>query len=1393
MGLFGSLGRKRKARDREGDAPVIQRGSDGTARWGQGVDAGVDDGGAEDLAGLDAMPAQDAAQGDLGGEDEEFARAYEERIAQDRAISRLDSQIERAQAEMQRAAAAGEYGAADKAKRELDGLQARREKEVGKVRAKLAKGFDRDRRRMAKRGNPARELAQDDQVQPEVGWERDETGAQRVMDFRMLFADGIMRLDDDRWSYSVTFDDTNYTSARESDQADIITSYRHWLNGSPADMAIQFTYISKHVDRRTFAADYAIASGGDGLDQYRDELNGYVQSKISASASSMRHDRVLTWTCRAKDHDAAARQFAGEVKRFARFLRQYSCEYHELGGQARMDLLNSITKPDEAPHKYTYRMLQETPGLMVRDLVSPWSVWRSREDSHDSRLYVGSRWVKSYTIIPTGWGNTTRDDLLTSITALSYDLVISVHVQPWDVAKGVQAATTHYLATVEENNSYKQMHSKPERGFFVDDTNMPPAMLEAEQGAKATRDSLTNRNERFFDTCLVITLMCRTQEELAAASADLESVMQAQNKPGCESWVLVREQSYTTMLPIGNRKLPFSRNLTTNALSALVPFASADFQDAGGMLMGVNDETRNLILYDRGGREHTNAFILGQPHGGKSVTAKLEMLQLRLTNPSVDQIILDPEGEYVALTQALDGQVISISETSPDHVNPMDISDFYGSVDPDSETNPIPSKVSFLQNMVALMAPSMSDEERNVLDAACAEAYEDWDETRDDRDIPTLETVYEYLEGVEGPTAPDARHLAKLLYRYVRGTFSVFNHETNCDLDSRVVDYSLVDMSPALKPLAMLILLDQIWVRVTRNRHEGRQTWLWIDEMQILIDDPHCLSTLDIFWTRGRKWNMYNTGITQNAQRLLDNQRLEYMFTNSQCFVLTQQAPESARMLGEMFSLSEDQETLLATCPPGEGIVIINTKPVHFNFLIDRELCPEIYRLITTSPNDAARLGGRGRARHSRRGEREAAGLEAAVGATRPRRTHGRENVGVAQEAALPVEGPTLVDVTLAGDDTEAFAPPRAVAAAPRMTLGEYERRARAEADEIDAAVAEMDRTVLTAPAPGGPQAPAWAEAAPDGGDAEDDGDATSPDDEDVEDGAEGQEEPMREEDRQLVQAMVDQMAAATTGIAAAMTGIADLGSSIRELAATMATASPTPAEAAGSPARQEEPSPAAVATGSDAEAGLARPQMGMAAMRSAYLGGDATQDERDSAEGAGAQEDMGGGTTDVADGGTSDPTGDGPLGYPVAGGPVGSEGLYEEDPDDDTEDEDDARDEEDEIVTIMPGGGSADARDAQGDTSDEAPDAVKEQLRDLLGQNQALTAENERMRAALEAQARQMDSLRRKAREGSGPAGRAGGGAVDAERLRGSSPFSGTGSAADAFFQQYNYKPAED
>ena len=780
----------------------------------------------------------------------------------------------------------------------------------------------------------------------------------KLVPYELLTVDGVMRIDSATYSIALRVDDVNYQGARPEDQYRVREEWAAYLDSLDHTVRLGIFIMNKRVSPEEFASDllFREVPGDDRGNVLRREYNAWTRSMLAKSSRSVRRDRIVTIAASADTLERAVPRLSQEADSFLRFMRDLGSDAHILDGQQRLDIIQAMTRQDDNPGTANFERLSGTVGLTTRELVAPSSVLTADGYRGDPRMIVGRRLVKTYDVTLDGYGKTMKDSFISDLTGLPYDLTVAWHIRPWEFSAAISAAENHLHEITEENNTYQFNTSRPEVGYFVDQSNMPPAMREAQEDAEAFRDDLESAEMHAFGVTTVVAVQGRTETELEEACREVEKVFSTHRKPYPDSWRALREESFSTALPIGTPYIPYERTLTTDPLAHMMMFVAAEMNDPGGNIMGLNAETRSFIVYDPVSHEHTNSFTLAQPRSGKSFNSKItRIIPVHLKHPDDDVITIDPEGEYVTPTEYLGGQVIRIAENSGDYINPLDISLAYGSDDPETKSSPVPAKVSFIQSLVRMMASSVNDAQANVLDAAAAYAYNRYLDDPRPENLPTLQDIYDFLMSEQGSDMRDARDLAKLIRRYVTGTLSLFNHPTNVDLQSNLVCFDLHELSSELKPLALLIILDHIWVRVSANRRAGRRTWLVIDEFQLLLDSPYARSQIDRFFTRGGKWDFYINAITQNLSRVLNSEETRYMFQNSPFVTVLQQTSDLLPDFQELFNLSESQTKVLATAHPGEGLYVFKNRVVHFDFPIDQKICPTLYDICTTRPADIKR------------------------------------------------------------------------------------------------------------------------------------------------------------------------------------------------------------------------------------------------------------------------------------------------------------------------------------------------------------------------------------------------------------------------------------------------------
>lgn len=181
--------------------------------------------------------------------------------------------------------------------------------------------------------------------------------------------------------------------------------------------------------------------------------------------------------------------------------------------------------------------------------------------------------------------------------------------------------------------------------------------------------SIAKGESRLLRVGLYITLRASTIEELDAEAYKV--------KVACSSLLLdARPTSYRalqgwlTTLPLGQDLIRMRRTFDTAAAADCLPFATGEMAGhASGILFGRgvsrvrSDSGGSPVFVDRFCLPNHNMLILASSGAGKSYTAKALTGRSALQGDEV--LIVDPDDEYVALTHALDGEVIRDPSIAP--------------------------------------------------------------------------------------------------------------------------------------------------------------------------------------------------------------------------------------------------------------------------------------------------------------------------------------------------------------------------------------------------------------------------------------------------------------------------------------------------------------------------------------------------------------------------------------------------------------------------------------------------------------------------------------------------------------------------------------------------------
>lgn len=70
-----------------------------------------------------------------------------------------------------------------------------------------------------------------------------------------------------------------------------------------------------------------------------------------------------------------------------------------------------------------------------------------------------------------------------------------------------------------------------------------------------------------------------------------------------------------------------------------------------------------------------------------------------------------------------------------------------------------------------------------------------------------------------------AKDIALSIELFTKGSLNTFAKPTNVQVNNRLICYDIIDLGEQLMPVGMLVILDNIINRISKNRKAGRTTY----------------------------------------------------------------------------------------------------------------------------------------------------------------------------------------------------------------------------------------------------------------------------------------------------------------------------------------------------------------------------------------------------------------------------------------------------------------------------------------------------------------------------------------------------------------------------------------
>lgn len=746
-----------------------------------------------------------------------------------------------------------------------------------------------------------------------------------------IFADGIWR-SGEVFSQMWRISDINFSMLSDSNKRILQSQYGVVYAGIPSDCWAKFCITSQHLDEKSFRKSILYQPEHDGHDDLRQEKNDHLIACASDVGNVIQQKFLIISTVKRNVREARdrLRQIQGHL---ISSLSALGCTVTNVTCNERLEILHNFFRIGEEGHFQFDLSECQRLGNDFKSAVCPDTLNFKR-----SHIEIDGRFAKCMSI--SHFPQQLNDRFITTLLQQVPYIILSIDVVPVEPEDAMQALEEVRMAVDAEKARFNR-RAVDKLDFTA---SIPPRTLAQEETMKRYYADITEDDQQMMLSMLSVAYFADSLEDLALETDALKTTAVNYNCRFTELF-FQQEDAFNTAMPYGLRRLENVHTMVTKNVTALVPFNTQEVLVPGGIYYGVNDMSGNLIVGLRTELMNGNAMILATSGSGKSMFTKQEIMELFLRFPKARFYLVDPENEYRPLVEELGGIVVDISVESRTYLNPLEYKP-----EPGSDTLPNEAKVEFILSLCEQIMGKNNGYigDKSIIDNSLRNIYAPYVKANYKGDCPTLHDLWKDLK--EQPLER-AKEIALALEVYVNGSLSMFAKPTNVDMTNRLICFNIQSLGGQLKAVAMLYMLEFINTRVmtTERSSSACATWVYFDEIYLLLQNELSAHFLFTSWKRFRKYNAFATGITQNIEDCLSNSTAYAMLANSEFVCMLRQTKDIDHVV-ELYGLSDIQRNYLLKARPGQGILKMGNALIPF--VNDYPKNTKSYRLLTTKPGE---------------------------------------------------------------------------------------------------------------------------------------------------------------------------------------------------------------------------------------------------------------------------------------------------------------------------------------------------------------------------------------------------------------------------------------------------------
>ena len=761
---------------------------------------------------------------------------------------------------------------------------------------------------------------------------------------------GIFKITDDEYSICMEYTDLSFAKANDEEAENIFFKWLEFLHSFREDTHIQVVNAGSPIKTDKYKEQFTFDMNDSNMDQNKitDELNTLIVNALGTAEETLQTKRFIIISLKANSFIEANSLFLNICIKTEQKLKELKSNVNVVTVRERLafiyNYINVATLEDKGiDNILTYA---KNNNLSIFDVIAPKKVSMNEsdyieiEDSKFLRILYVNKLPKSLT--PRFYNRIT--------TLENINLMTTLNITPTNSAKMIKQVDKSLSAMETERLEKIKRAGRSNLDYnYVKDKKLETRISNAEQ----LQYDLQKNNQKIFQNNFLVCISATSFEELEEQTVrvyEVASEMLVEMKPFF--WQQLEGLQHT--LPLGHNSIQLQRTLTSEATAVNVPFNTKDLLHPKSLFYGTNLVSKNAIFCDRKKLINGNGCVLATSGAGKSFNVKTIIEQVMIRYPSDDVCVIDPNNEYGSLIDSFKGQKIVISTNSNTHINPFDLDLNYG-LEESGKNDPLKSKVeyiiAFLESIVG--ANGLSGGQKTIIDRCCKLIFEEYEKSHfsDKTKVPTLPIFYDALKS---QPEQEAKDLALIIERYVSGSLDIFSKDTNIDIQNRLVCFDISELSSSLQSTGYLVLLDHLQNRLAANKKKQKYTWIFIDEMHILLTNPYSAQYIAKFYKVGRKFYAMNTVITQNIADVLENDQGRKILSNSEFAIILKQKPLDLPHICSIFGISKEESRYVeGDAPTGQGLLVYGSDVIPFTNKIPKDYF--LYKINNTDNIQQAR------------------------------------------------------------------------------------------------------------------------------------------------------------------------------------------------------------------------------------------------------------------------------------------------------------------------------------------------------------------------------------------------------------------------------------------------------